>query len=368
MNLIVSISAILVVFIVKSKELLILNPKVSIIIPVYNAELFLSSTINSLMKQTLENIEIILVDDGSTDNSLTICYKYQKKDKRIKVIKKSNGGVSSARNEGIKSARGTYIGFVDADDWIEPEMYEQMYDRTDKINADIGMCNYAEDSKSKSTVKLLDTNKEVFEKKDVVDYLIPEMIAPNDLDSKEEEIMGSIWRLIINRKFIENNKLMFKEDLALMEDLVFCVEAFLKSNYIAFDKGVYYHYVITDDSALTAYRPNSIDETLHAQEYLETILKKESASNNYKKRMRNRYIKLFTSSIAKEPRNDNPKSTKEQINTIKKLCQDKKLKEYLKELDTKRYSMAKKVLLHAVRKERVYFLYLYYKTRIKLKK
>lgn len=111
--------------------------KVSIIVPVYNVEQYLEECIESILNQTLEDIEIILVNDGSTDRSLEICERYQEKDNRIKLINKSNGGLSSARNEGIKVASGQYIGFVDSDDYIHTEMYEILFNNAIKYKSDI---------------------------------------------------------------------------------------------------------------------------------------------------------------------------------------------------------------------------------------
>jgi glycosyltransferase involved in cell wall biosynthesis len=109
------------------------NILLSIIVPIYNVEFFLEKNIKSILSQTYENIELLLVDDGSTDNSLSICYSFSKIDKRIRVLHKTNGGLSDARNFGIKNSKGDYIGFVDGDDFIEPDMYEAL------LNASI--CN-----------------------------------------------------------------------------------------------------------------------------------------------------------------------------------------------------------------------------------
>ena len=108
--------------------------KVSVIVPVYNVENYLEECVNSILNQTYENLEIILVDDGSTDNCPQICDDWAKKDKRIKVIHKANGGVSSARNVGLDNATGEYIGFVDSDDYIDITMYEKMLKLLKKEN------------------------------------------------------------------------------------------------------------------------------------------------------------------------------------------------------------------------------------------
>lgn len=117
-------------------------PKISIIVPVYNVEQYLENCIKSILNQTFEDIEIILVDDGSTDNSGRICDSYKGKDKRIKVIHKKNGGLSSARNCGIEMASGKYIGLVDSDDYIHPKMYEILYKNAIKYSSDIVVGSY----------------------------------------------------------------------------------------------------------------------------------------------------------------------------------------------------------------------------------
>ena len=116
-------------------------PKVSIIVPVYNMQNYLKKCFDSLINQTLADVEIIVVNDESTDNSPEIIEAYALMDKRIKVINRKNGGLSMARNSGMSVATGEYIGFVDSDDWVELEMYEKMYDLASKHSADIVICD-----------------------------------------------------------------------------------------------------------------------------------------------------------------------------------------------------------------------------------
>ena len=114
---------------------------ISIIVPIYNAEEHLDKCVESILEQTEINLEIILVDDGSKDNSFEICKKYEKMDQRVKVIHQENAGVSAARNHGIEIAEGEYIGFVDSDDWIEPVMYQRLLKEAKEKNADVVMCD-----------------------------------------------------------------------------------------------------------------------------------------------------------------------------------------------------------------------------------
>ena len=119
------------------------KPLISVIIPVYNVEEYLARCLNSVVNQTYANLEILLVDDGSSDQSSQICDDYAQKDSRIKVIHTKNGGPSAARNCALKICTGEYIGFVDSDDWIAPDMYETLYDNLYSNNADISIVGYA---------------------------------------------------------------------------------------------------------------------------------------------------------------------------------------------------------------------------------
>lgn len=117
------------------------NPLISVIVPVYNTDQYLRKCIESICNQTYTNLEIILIDDGSQDNSPAICDEFAQKDNRIKVIHKENGGVAAARNAGLDNATGDYIGFVDSDDFIEKSMYEKLLDASVKYGADLSLCN-----------------------------------------------------------------------------------------------------------------------------------------------------------------------------------------------------------------------------------
>ena len=129
---------------------------ISLIIPVYKVEKYLEKCIQSVINQTYENLQIILVDDGSPDNCGKICDEYAKKDHRIEVIHKSNGGLSDARNKGLEIAKGEYIGFVDSDDYIEADMYEVLYNLLKQYNADVSICNFYTVSQGKISIKNAD--------------------------------------------------------------------------------------------------------------------------------------------------------------------------------------------------------------------
>lgn len=115
---------------------------ISVVVPVYNVKKYLQECVDSLIKQTYSNIEILLIDDGSTDGSSELCDQIEKQDSRIRVIHKTNGGLSDARNNGIEVARGSYISFIDSDDFVAPNYFEVLYNAITKNNADLAMCGF----------------------------------------------------------------------------------------------------------------------------------------------------------------------------------------------------------------------------------
>ena len=165
------------------------KPIISIIVPVYKVEKYLADCIDSITAQTFEDIEIILVDDGSPDNCGQLCDDYAKTDKRIKVIHKQNGGLSDARNAGIQAASGRYLGFIDSDDYIAPDMFERLYNSIIETDSDISMCRAA--NFNDGSIAELDKGKGetfIFEGSDIIKALFTGKInnfAWNKLYKKE---------------------------------------------------------------------------------------------------------------------------------------------------------------------------------------
>lgn len=149
------------------------NEKISIIVPVYNAEKYLKKCINSIINQTYSNLEIILIDDGSTDNSGNICDEFAKKDNRILVIHKKNEGLSATRNVGIEKATGEFIGFVDSDDYIEKDMYEILYKDITRYDADVASISISMVKKNGKKISGTDTNeRNIYENDDIIKELL----------------------------------------------------------------------------------------------------------------------------------------------------------------------------------------------------
>ena len=211
-------------------------PKVSIIVPVYNAEAYLNKCIDSLLAQTLRDIEIIAVDDGSSDNSPAILQAYAKRDKRINVISCVNGGVSRARNTGIHAATGDYIGFVDADDWVDREMYQGMYDASTRNNLDVCICDFLWEypNRKPSPANLGLTS----------DVILPRSVVEETLvkGTLYFATFGSVWKALIRREMLMRENIFFPETLDIMEDGMFNMHMYFHAQNVMYIKRHYYHY------------------------------------------------------------------------------------------------------------------------------
>ena len=194
--------------------------KVSVVVPIYNASDYLRPALDSVLQQTLSDIEIICVDDGSTDSSLDIIKEYLERDSRIRIITETNAGPAHARNNGMRRARGEYIAFLDADDFLEPTFLESLYEIAKRDNLDIAISRY----------DVYNTKKSTFELTSEAEYSA--IFADGKVSSKSEypdEILmstiGSAWNKLFRRSFVENMGLQFLADVRMYEDVYFVVTA-----------------------------------------------------------------------------------------------------------------------------------------------
>lgn len=210
--------------------------KVSIIVPVYNVSLYLDKCLTTLINQTLDDIEIIIINDGSNDNSQTVIDKFIKLDKRIKSFIKENGGLSDARNYGLKHASGDYIGFVDGDDYVDKVMFEKLYNKALKDNSDIVECDFYW----------------CYDKKRVYDRACYYF--------SKESIFTNIRVMVCNKLFkadiIKSNKVIFPLGLKY-EDILFTYKVLSVANKISYvDQGLYYY--IQRKSSITNFQTEKV--------------------------------------------------------------------------------------------------------------
>lgn len=204
-----------------------MDSRLSIIIPVYNNENYLRPALQSVLAQTYPDFEVLVIDDGSTDGSLAICREFAQKDKRLRVIQKENGGVSSARNRGLEEAAGQYIAFVDGDDCIDPEMYTTMITILQDTGADLVDCR---------VIKERQYMPRSYEKGDVE-------VSDHPLEylSKKGYFIDSSLNKVYRRNFIGHTR--FDEGISYSEDKLFVTELIFRAKKMALVSNVFYHYI-----------------------------------------------------------------------------------------------------------------------------
>lgn len=292
---------------------------VSVIIPAYNIEDYIGRCLDSIISQTYKNLEIIVVDDGSRDHTGEILDNYAKKDRRIKVIHKENGGVSSARNKGIEAAEGDYIGFIDGDDLIEPEMYKTLVDLLEEENADIAHCGYQMvfpdriDYYHNTGKKKIQTTEEGLK-----DLLSGEMIEPG--------LVNKLYK----KELIKNCRL--NETVKINEDLLMNYQLFKLSQKSVYYDITPYSYMIRSSSATGA---NSLITKREDSLRVLNQIKDDCINNNLLSIIYKRYIYLLMAicrdglkdkSYMKYQKKQRKQLKKELKTDVFKSCIPKKLK------------------------------------------
>ena len=238
-------------------------PKISVIIPVYNGEKYLARCWASLQRQSFKYCQAIFVDDGSIDKSGKILDKYLAKDKRVTVVHKKNAGVSAARNDGLKKVKGDYVHFMDVDDELDSNYYENMIKFAN--NSDIVCSGFVSNSKYSSNL--------VYKKQRVLKTLFGKLFWSQAL------IKSFVWRYLFKADFIKRYKLKFDTSLISQEDAIFVLDAFLYANQITIVPNANYHYLFNSDSALNK-KTKEHREKLKKQYKIGKAFRKQYAKNN----------------------------------------------------------------------------------------
>lgn len=229
--------------------------KISVVVPCYNVEQYIRRGLDSILAQTFQNWEAILVDDGATDSTGEICDEYAKKDSRFRVIHQENQGVSCARNNGMKEATGELLYFIDSDDWIEPNCFERCFETYERHNCDIVQFdkNYVwGDQKNPDHT----TDCGIWEHQDIIKKYTCRMIGlgqealnhwykgGNIWDEKKN--LG-IWSFMFKRSFIEGNKFRFDPKISLFEDILFAIDCTIKATKLVSIPDILYNYNVRVD-------------------------------------------------------------------------------------------------------------------------
>lgn len=292
--------------------------KVSVIVPIFNAEEYLAQCLDSIVAQTLKEIEIILIDDGSTDGSAEICKKYLS-DSRVTYYHKENEGLAAARDDGMMRATGEYIGFVDADDWLKPEMYEKMYSAAKSNDSDVAFCNCIQNENG--YVFTPEMPDGAYDREAIKKEILPKTLAYIDKDGTKRSIRWCNWLRIYKTETLRKNNIRFDRRLRRSQDLQLTYEAMLVAQNFYYIGEPLYHNRVVEDSLSRGYTKNmwSLYKFLIERLYEDTKAFKEM---DLMPQMHLRTFFFATDCIENELKPLCPNSKKKRIEIIKEIMND----------------------------------------------
>lgn len=309
---------------------------ISVIVPVYNVEKYLGECVDSILNQTYTNIEVILIDDGSKDNSGVICNQYEKKDNRVKVIRKTNEGVSSARNLGIAEAKGEWISFVDSDDWIEPNYLEELLKSAKENGAEIAMCGYNRVTGEKkesinSLGKVFTLNRR--------EYII-KLLNP-------QTGYGFCHMKIFKAECIKNT--VFDTTLKVGEDVLFNEQVSENITSICIVEKNLYNYRINSNSVVrkytSEYANNYLESMKKNKDYLlRTYGEDEEIRQNYYN-----FVAFHILLIAVNYCYNKDNNVKNKTNLCKQICKIEEFEEGIRNSNYNNLSITRKITLFTIK-------------------
>lgn len=338
------------------------NEIISIIVPVYNTEKFLPECLMSIVNQTYKNIEVICIDDDSSDKSMKILNEFAKKDKRIKVIHKDNEGVSAARNIGLELAKGEYILFVDSDDWIEKITCEEAIKKITEENADIIMWSYIREKEGKSKRKQIFDKDVTYINNEVQDNLHRRMIGiiGSELAQPENaDALCTVWGKLYRRSIICNNTIKFYDirKIGTYEDGLFNLLYFQYVHKAIFLNQYLYHYRRTNKDSITKVYNSTLEKQ---SDKLIDIMKNYIIRNNltadYKEALRNRISLSLIPLGINEITQICP--TKEKIMNIKKIISKQEYLSSIKMLKIQYMPFYWKVFFKAAKQQNAFVVFI----------
>lgn len=330
--------------------------KISVVVPVYNVEKYIEQCLDSIIDQTYRDLQIILVDDGSTDGSAIICDEYAAKDSRISIIHQPNGGVSVARNTGIEAATGDYLTFVDSDDWLESGMYEKMVNQLNNSSGlDMVMCDSTLITKD-SEIKSTDFIREgYYSKSQIVSELYPVLLVTEDFGKIP---LVSVWNCLMKRSILMHHHIRFDPGLRYGEDYLFMPEILIHTTSFYYLKGThYYHYRQYEESRSKKLQPDWWHNFLDLNKKLKVLLA-DSKEFDFTRQLKLQLIHsaLFLSSAIFKNKG---LRERDKLQLLKNLFNDSELRAAFSNLDIRTQPMLLKVVLFLMKRKMSVNYYIY---------
>lgn len=319
-------------------------PLISVIVPVYNVENYLDQCIISIINQTYKNIEILIIDDGSTDNSSQKCDEYIKKDNRIKVFHKTNTGLGFTRNYGMKKSSGKYIMFVDSDDYTSKNTIEFLYLAILKYNCDTSISGYIKVDNEGNEIYKEHYNNEIFKNIEIKNKLLPRMIG--SLPDIHDSIFCTSCAKLYSVDIINKNNLKFYSEREIQsEDLAFQMDYFRYSSKVVVIKENLYYYRTNFKSLSMKYKENRFTDLLKVYSYIYGCINKYNLPDSTFLRLDKMLFVQTLSCILQETPSVNKKSRKQCIQNINIITNNMILQNVINDYPIKRLNLKQKIYL-----------------------
>lgn len=328
----------------------------SVIVPIYNVEKYLSQCIESLINQTYRDIEIILVNDGSTDTSGAICDRYAQKDKRIKVVHKKNDGLGMARNSGLEIATGKFVSFVDSDDYLKEDVIEKLVESLNRESADTCIGGYIRVNNEGEFLLEEKFAYECFSKENVQKKLFPRLMGstPNCKDA----IRPSVWNSAYSMDIIKAYSLRFPSEREyIAEDIVFDIEYYRYAKKVVLIESSGYMYRVTPSSLTQQYKPDRYEKIKYLYNYVFYRLKELGYGDDVIERAKRQYFVYVRSCFYQECHSKSV-SFWQAVKHIRDICNDTLLQSCITSYPCRQLTIQPRIFLGLIRNKMSVALYL----------
>lgn len=328
--------------------------KVSVIIPIYKVEKYLSRCLDSVVNQTLDDIEIVLVDDGSPDSCPEICDRYAKKDSRIKVIHKKNEGLGYARNSGMLIATGEYIAFLDSDDYVSKDMYEKVYSELKRTDADCCVTGYVVKKDSGDEIhKENPLGTAVYESDDIITKVLAGMLGSKPDQARDTDVGMSVWKCVYRKELLQDKGILFPSERELIsEDIIFQIRVLPQVKRVCTLSEVMYYYCenANSQSLTKTYSKDKFDRYKKLYNVELGMLSKIKFCEETRLRATRMFLgntRVCIKQICQSTEN----SKQEKKTLLQEICDDKEIQDVLKWYPWKDNPLRQKIVTLLIKKK-----------------
>lgn len=330
---------------------------ITVIIPVYNVEKYLEQCVESIVNQTYKNLEIILINDGSTDSSGKLCDILVKRDIRIKVIHKKNEGLGLARNTGLEYVNGKYVTFIDSDDYADSDLIEKLYVSIKENNADTCIGGFKRVNNDGEIIYEERYKSVVYENEEIMNGLLSRMLGSSP--EKSDAIRMSVWNVLYSTEIIKNNSLKFPSEREyISEDIIFDIEYYRKSQRCCLIDSCSYNYRVNNISLTKSYKKDRFEKSKFLYNEVVNRIEKYRLGDRAITRLQRQYFVNVKYCIKQERVKISKLSINDSFNNIKKICDDNQLKNIIKNYPKRKLGLKQQVFLLMIEKNQYGLLYL----------